>query len=80
MPKSQTKGNQLVQDEQVESATELHRIITTNGEIIKQMADGNFIIYYVDGAITHSDKRRGVWYTINAAGVKRVRRVKDRIV
>ena len=44
------------------------------------MADGNFVIYYGDGAITYSDKRRGIWYTINAAGVKRVRRVKDRIV
>lgn len=80
MAKSQTKGNALVQDEQVEGATELHRIISTSGEITKHMADGNFIIYYVDGSITYSDKRRGVWYTINAAGVKRVRKLKDRII
>ena len=80
MPKTQTKGNSLVQDEQTEATTELHRIISTNGEITKHMGDGNFIIYYVDGSITYSDKRRGIWYTINAAGVKRVRKLKDRTV
>ena len=80
MPKSQTKGNNMVKDDEVEAQIEEHRVITTNGEIIKQMADGNFIIYFADGSITHSDKRRGVWYTISAAGVKRVRKVKDKIV
>jgi len=70
----------LVKDEQNEAQTELHRIITTSGEIIKYMADGNFIIYYIDGSITYTDKRRGVWYTINSAGVKRIRKIKDRII
>jgi len=80
MPKSQSKGGNLFADGQVDDQIEKQRIITTNGEIIRMMADGNFIIYYGDGAITHSDKRRGVWYTVNAAGVKRVRKLKGRIV
>lgn len=44
------------------------------------MADGNFIIYYSDGTLTYSDKRKGIWYTVNASGVRRVRRVKDRTI
>ena len=44
------------------------------------MADGNFIIYFSDGALTYSDKRKGTWYTINPVGVKRIRREKDGIV
>lgn len=41
------------------------------------MADGNFIIYFPDGSLTHSDNRKKVWYTINPYGVKRVRRIQD---
>lgn len=44
------------------------------------MADGNFIIYFSDGALTYSDKRKGTWYTINPVGVKRIRKEKDGIV
>lgn len=55
-------------------------MITTNGEIIKQMADGNFIIYFSDGTLTYSNQRHGVWYTINPAGVKRVRKIKDGVI
>jgi hypothetical protein len=44
------------------------------------MGDGNFIIYFKDGSITSSDKRRGIWYTINSKGVKRIRKIKDRII
>lgn len=80
MDKNNTNGNNLIYDENLESQVELHRIITTNGEIIKQMGDGNFIIYFKDGSITSSDKRRNIWYTINSKGVKRIRRIKDRIV
>lgn len=80
MPKSQTKGNSLVQDTEAESKVENHRLITVNGEIIRYMADGNFIVYFSDGAITQSDKRRGIWSTVNAAGIRRVRKVKDRTV
>ena len=44
------------------------------------MADGNFIIYFPDGSLTYSDKRRGIWYTINQHGVKRNRKVQDGVV
>jgi hypothetical protein len=44
------------------------------------MGDGNFLIYFSDGTLTYSDKRKGIWYTINPFGVKRVRREKDGIV
>ena len=80
MPKSQTKGNNLIEDQLNESQIEEQRLITTNGEIIKQMADGNFIIYFADGTLTYSDKRKGLWYTINPVGVKRVRKIKDGII
>ena len=80
MPKSKTKGNNLIENPVVENMIEQHRVITTNGEIIRHMADGNFIIYFVDGSLTYSDKRRGLWYTINPQGIKRVRRVKERVV
>lgn len=80
MPKSQTKGNNLIEDQVIDAQIEEQRVITTNGEIIKQMGDGNFIIYFSDSTITYSDKRKGIWYTINPAGVKRVRKVKGRIL
>jgi len=54
---------------------EVKRVITTDGVIIKHMADGNFIIYYTDGTLTYSDKRKGIWYTINPKGVKRIRKL-----
>jgi hypothetical protein len=56
------------------------RVITVNGDVIKHLEDGNFIIYMVDGTITYSDKRRGIWYTISLAGVKRERKIKNRII
>lgn len=34
-------------------------------------------IYYPDGTVTYSDKRKGIWYTINNKGVKRVRKFKE---
>lgn len=80
MGKAQTKGNTLTSSKPTDAQVELHRVITTEGEIIKQMADGNLIIYQEDGTLTYSDKRRGLWYTINPHGVKRVRKVKGRIV
>jgi hypothetical protein len=80
LAKSTVKGNNLVQDQLPDNLVEQHRIITTNGEIIKQMGDGNFLIYFSDGTLTYSDKRKGIWYTINPFGVKRVRKEKDGIV
>ena len=80
MPKAQSKGGHLLQDSKTEEQIETQRLITTNNEIIKKMADGNLIIYFSDGSITSSDKRRGIWYTVNAQGVKRIRKLKGRIV
>jgi hypothetical protein len=37
-------------------------------------------ILYPDGAITYTDKRKGVWFTINSKGVKRVRKLQDNLV
>jgi hypothetical protein len=71
LAKSTLKGNNLVQDQLPDNLIEQHRIITTNGEIIKQMADGNFLIYFSDGTLTYSDKRKGIWYTINPVGEER---------
>ena len=80
MPKANAKGNNMVQDQLPDNLIEIKRIITTNGEIIKHMGDGNFIIYFADGSLTYSDKRRGIWYTINSVGVKRTRKVTGGIV
>lgn len=44
------------------------------------MGDGNIIVYYQDGTITSTDKRRGIWQTINGNGIIRVRRVKGGII
>lgn len=38
------------------------------------------VIYYPDGTITTTDKRKGVWLTTNSLGVKRVRKLKDNLV
>lgn len=74
------KGLNFLKDQEQESEIEVKRLITSKGEIIKYMADGNFIIYYIDGTITRSDKRRGVWHTTNPRGVVRSRKIKTRIV
>jgi hypothetical protein len=66
-----------VEDQTLESQREVRRVITTNGEIIKYMADGNFILYFPDGTLTYSDNRKKVWYTINRLGVKRARKLQD---
>jgi hypothetical protein len=39
--------------------------------------DGNMAIYYADGTVTLTDKRKGVWFTTNVKGVKRIRKLKD---
>jgi hypothetical protein len=82
MPKSQTKGNQLFEDQiQLPSdVVETQRTVTFFGEVIRQLDDDNCIIYYPDGTITMSDKRRGLWYTTNPKGVRRTRRIKDRVI
>jgi len=37
-------------------------------------------IFYPDGTITTTDKRKGVWFTVNSLGVKRVRKLQDNLV
>lgn len=37
-------------------------------------------IYFPDGTITQTDKRKGVWTTTNTKGIKRVRKFKDSVV
>ena len=34
-------------------------------------------IYFSDGTVTLTDKRKGVWFTTNPNGVKRIRKLKD---
>lgn len=45
--------------------------------MIRYLADGNFIVYFIDGTITYSDNRKRTWYTINEHGVKRARRLQE---
>ena len=82
MAKAQTKGNGLFTDQtqMPGEVVEKQRIITFSGEVIRQLDDDNFIVYFPDGSITQSDKRRGLWYTVNSKGIKRTRRVKDGII
>ena len=56
---------------------EKSRVITRNGQVIRYFLDGNMQILYPDGTITTTDKRKGVWFTVNTKGVKRVRKLKD---
>jgi hypothetical protein len=32
---------------------------------------------FPDGTITHQDRRRGIWTTVNSKGVKRIRKLRD---
>lgn len=52
LPKNLTKGNKLVQDQVPDHLVEVCRMVTTEGQIIKHMGNGNFIIYFKDGSIT----------------------------
>lgn len=82
MPKGHNKGNALFKDQTGLSGdvVETKRLITTNGEVIRYLDDDNFVIYYPDGTMTTSDKRRNLWYTVNNSGVKRTRKIKDGII
>lgn len=77
LSKSQTKGNHLLQDPVSETTKEVKRIITADGHVIRYLADGNFVVYFIDGTITYSDNRKRTWYTINEHGVKRARRLQE---
>ena len=81
-PQGHHKGAALFKDQTglTGDVVEKKRVITTNSEVIRYLDDDNFIIYYPDGTITSSDKRRGIWYTTNSLGVKRTRKIKDGII
>ena len=53
------------------------RTITREGCIIKELKDGNQVIYLSDGTITTTDHRRGIWKTINHRGIVRERNVRN---
>lgn len=61
------------------SETETHRQVTRKGQVIRYFLDGSFSIYFPNGDVTYSDKRRGHWVTINHKGVKRIRSTKDNL-
>jgi hypothetical protein len=55
-------------------------LITRLGQVIRYLADGNFQILCPDGTVTTQDKRKGIWTTVNAKGVRRVRKLRDNSV
>lgn len=48
--------------------------------MIRYFLDGNMQIFYPDGTITTTDKRKGLWVTVNPKGIKRVRKLQDNLV
>lgn len=63
-----------------EEQEETSREVTRQGEVIKQLSDGNQVIYFQDGTITSTDHRKGIWKTINPHGVVRERNVRNMTV
>lgn len=70
-------GGTLHQDSLPANLQEKSRLITRNGQVIRYFLDGNMQIFYPDGTVTTTDKRKGVWYTVNPKGVKRVRKLQE---
>ena len=73
-------GGTLQEDTLPANLHEKSRLITRNGQIIRYFLDGNMQIFYPDGTITTTDKRKGAWFTVNPKGVKRVRKLQDNLV
>lgn len=63
-----------------EERDEIQRTVTRQAQVIRQLRDGNQIIYFPDGTITVTDHRRGIWRTTNHLGVVRERNVRTGIV
>lgn len=59
---------------------EAMRTVTRECALIKELKDGNQVIYLKDGTITKTDHRRGIWTTTNPEGVVRERNVRTGIV
>ena len=70
----------VIHDTVQNSSIEKSRLITRSGQVIRYMADGNFQIFYPDGALTVQDRRKGIWTTTNPKGVRRSRKLRDNTV
>lgn len=70
-------GGTLHQDSLPANLQEKSRLITRNGQVVRYFLDGNMQIFYPDGQVTTTDKRKGVWYTVNTRGVRRVRKLQE---
>jgi hypothetical protein len=69
-----------LQDSKPHSQIEKSRLITRTGQVVRYLADGNFQILCPDGTVTTQDRRKGIWTTVNAKGVRRIRKLRDNSV
>ena len=77
---SELSKKESVQAEAGEEMGETERTVTRDGACIRQLKDGNQVIYLDDGTITKTDHRRGIWTTISPAGVVRERNLRTGLV
>ncbi len=68
-------GGTLQEDPLPANLHEKSRLITRDGQVIRYFLDGNMQIFYPNGTITTTDKRKGAWFTVNTKGIKRVRKL-----
>jgi len=54
------------------SETEIKRIITGKGSVIKYMKDGSTYILYANGNVSFSQQRNGNWITTNNKVTKQI--------
>jgi hypothetical protein len=59
---------------------EEYRTVTREGALIRQLVDGNQVIYLRDGTVTRTDHRRGIWTTVSPSGVVRERNLRTGVV
>lgn len=59
---------------------EKYRVVTRRGHVVRYMQDENIMILFADGTVTYTDKRKGIWATINTKGIRRVRKINEREV
>ena len=52
------------------------RTVTRESSLIRELKDGNQVIYMRDGTIKKTDRHRGIWTTINRKGVVRERNLR----
>ncbi|EGR34511.1 hypothetical protein IMG5_009200 [Ichthyophthirius multifiliis] len=57
--------------------TEVKRMITGKGSVIKYMKDGSTIILYANGNTSFSQQKNGIWITTNNKGFRKVKNNKD---